>query len=532
MKVFSFKKCSLLLLSLFGGLGGCINDDVPTGSSQVAQGDPDGNVIFEMIVPNNTGTLTKAETTETSGVYETGSVDEYKVHNVTVFLFDAQTGAFRQSFYLSDLDLVSESPIIGGSQTDTNQATSDQSQHQVCYQSRTLKVEDEGSYNIYAVANKTYVQPANETAFLNAIDSSSYNTGWINLDTNKGFIMTTRADNSGLYASNYTGTNRKVQLVKRLTTAEPTRVKLVLERAVAKVLVGRSADQFQLKKQDGTQSVYATVSLTDYSPLNLSTQFYRHRHVANFSGFPTSIPTYVPANFGEVTGPDGYVVDPYFLNKKVEGAANFTNPDHYYAYPLGGTLDWHLINTNSFSYFYCLENCMYQTAQKNAYSTGVHFRAKLIPTLITTVGGSTSTSTNSNELYYANYTFFDSWAALTEHIGVSNAGVSANSSDQDLARVGIKRFKRKSKYDNFYCYYNYWIRHLDNNDPTNMGVMEFAIVRNNIYRLLVSGINDLGTGTPEINPGQDDEYGIKLEISFCVLPWIVRNQGGIGGVIL
>lgn len=529
MKVFSFKKYSLLLLSLFGGLGGCINDDVPTGSSQVAQGDPDGNVIFEMIVPNNTGTLTKAETTETSGIYETGSVDEYKVHNVTVFLFDAQTGAFRQSFYLSDLNLVSGSPNIDGSQTDTDKADSDQSKHQVCYQSRPLKVKDEGSYNIYAVANKQYAQPANETEFLNSIDSLSYNTGWINLDTKKGFIMTTRADNSGLYASNYTDTNRKVQLVKRLTTAEPTRVKLVLERVVAKVLVGRSKDKFLLEKPGQPNNVYATVELCDYCPLNLSTQFYRHRHVANFSGFPDSIPTKVPDNFGEVTGPDGYVVDPYFLNKTVKGAANFKNG--YYAYPLGGTLDWHLINTNSFSYFYCLENCMYQTAQKNAYSTGVHFRAKLIPTLITTVGGSTSTSTNSNELYYANYTFFDSWAALKERIDVSNAGVSDGSTDQDLARVGIKRFRRDSN-GNFYCYYNYWIRHLDNNDPTNMGVMEFAIVRNNIYRLLVSGINDLGTGTPEIDPGQDDEYGIKLEISFCVLPWIVRNQGGIGGVIL
>ncbi|MDY6005084.1 MAG: Mfa1 family fimbria major subunit [Parabacteroides sp.] len=530
MKMTLFKQ-GMLLMALLGGVSSCINDDVPAGTHEVGKDDPDGNVVFEMIVPNNTGTLTKAETTETSGVYETGSVDEYKVHNVTVFLFDAQTGAFRQSFYLSDLDLVSGSPSIGGSQTDTDKATSDQSQHQVCYQSRTLKVEEEGSYNIYAVANKAYAQPTNETEFLNSIDNSSYNTGWINLDTSKGFIMTTRADNSGLYASNLTGTNRNVQLVKKLTTAEPTRVKLVLERVVAKVLVGRSADQFQLTKQDGTQSVYATVSLTDYSPLNLSTQFYRHRHVANFSGFPTSIPTNVTANFGEVTGTNGYVVDPYFLNKTVEGAANFTNPDGYYARPLGGTLNWNQINTSTFSYFYCLENCMFQTAQKNAYSTGVHFRARLIPTLITTVGGSTSTSTNSSVLYYANYTFFDSWDALKERIDVSNAGVSDGSTDQELARVGIKRFKRESN-GNFYCYYNYWIRHLDNNDPTTMGVMEFAIVRNNIYRLLVSGINDLGSGSPEVVPGQDDEYGVKLEISFCVLPWIVRNQGGNAGVIL
>lgn len=59
-----------------------------------------------------------------------------------------------------------------------------------------------------------------------------------------------------------------------------------------------------------------------------------------------------------------------------------------------------------------------------------------------------------------------------------------------------------------------------------MGVMEFAIVRNNIYRLLVTNISGLGSGTTEIDPEKPDEYEAYLKMDFNVLPWIVRNQGG------
>ncbi|MGM9759746.1 MAG: Mfa1 family fimbria major subunit [Parabacteroides sp.] len=525
---FSLAK-SMLLLSIFGGLCSCINDDVPAGTSEVGKDDPDGNVVFELIVPNNTSSLTKvSETTETSGIYDTGSVDEYRVHNVTVYLFDAVSGIFRQSFTLYNLDLKQGSPIASGEVSSTENVSSVQSDHQVCYETKKLKVDEEGVYNIYAIANANYGQPQNETEFLSAIDESNYMDGWVNLNTDRGFIMTTRADNSGLYGSEYKNKNRNVQLHKNLTTAEPPHVKLLLERVVAKVLVGRTDDSFPLRKPN--DSTYAKIVLSDYYPINLARKFYRHRHVANFSSFPSNIPTTIPTNFGEVTASDGYVVDPYFLKKTVEGADGFRNPDGYYAYPLGGNRGtWKQINTGTFSYFYCLENCMYQTAQKNAYSTGVHFRAKVMPTKIVTANEEEVLSTNSNTLFYANYTFFDSWDALKTKVDVANTGLTADSSDSDLAAWGIKRFKRED--DNFYCYYNYWIRHLDNNSP-KMGVMEFAIVRNNIYRLMVSGISSLGSGSPEITPGKDDEYDIPLEISFCVLPWIVRNQGGSNGVTL
>lgn len=520
MKVFSLKKCSLLLLSFLGGLCSCINDDVPTGSSQVAQGDPDGNVVFNLIVPNGGSSLTKS--TETSGDYETGNNEENRVTNVTVYLFDATTGAFRYSF---DFGLSGYSPSV------TNQY----GQELVRYKTVQKKVEEEGKYNIYAIANTKILTPfANETEFFKEIDNSSYKEGRVVQMPTNGLIMTTRADNSGYY-SDYKGDNRGVYLRNLSSNETPTEVNLVLERVLAKVQVGSKKSSYDLT--DPNNAVYAQVALTNYFPINLSTQFYLFRHVAQFSSFPPSILDFtIPDNFGEVKdqNENGYVVDPYFSKKTIEGAGNFSNIDKYYAYPLGTAVsgDWPSVptvddsNLSSFGSFYCLENCMYKTAQKNAYSTGVHFRAEITPTATRIIG-----SGNRDTLYYTNYTFYDGWNTLSSRINVAGAGLTGNSDDKALAGRGIKRFIKDDQ-GKYYCYYNYWIRHLDNNKSNEMGVMEFAVVRNNIYRLKVTDINGLGPGSPEIDPGKDDETEVLLNMNINVLPWIIRYQGGDSGVTL
>lgn len=44
----------------------------------------------------------------------------------------------------------------------------------------------------------------------------------------------------------------------------------------------------------------------------------------------------------------------------------------------------------------------------------------------------------------------------------------------------------------YYFYYYYWNRHNDNGFPGTMGTMEFGVVRNNVYKLAVTGISKLG----------------------------------------
>lgn len=84
-------------------------------------------------------------------------------------------------------------------------------------------------------------------------------------------------------------------------------------------------------------------------------------------------------------------------------------------------------------------------------------------------------------------------------------------------------------YEGGVCYYPYWIRHASNNIPTEMSVMEFAIVRNNIYDMTVTGISGLGlSGAEKPDPGKDDEenkYYFNVEI--YVKNWVVRSNSDI-----
>lgn len=85
------------------------------------------------------------------------------------------------------------------------------------------------------------------------------------------------------------------------------------------------------------------------------------------------------------------------------------------------------------------------------------------------------------------------------------------------------------KYDNCVCYYPYWIRHANNNKPTEMGVMEFGIVRNNIYDLSVAQITKLGlSGAEKPDPEKPDESNeLRFIVNINVKNWIVRSNGGI-----
>ena len=81
----------------------------------------------------------------------------------------------------------------------------------------------------------------------------------------------------------------------------------------------------------------------------------------------------------------------------------------------------------------------------------------------------------------------------------------------------------------YFFYYYYWNRHNDNNAPAAMGPMEFAVVRNNVYKLSVTKINRLGhprytENDPDpVDPDTPDEKGdVYLKLSVEVLPWVVR----------
>lgn len=81
----------------------------------------------------------------------------------------------------------------------------------------------------------------------------------------------------------------------------------------------------------------------------------------------------------------------------------------------------------------------------------------------------------------------------------------------------------------YYFYYYYWNRHNDNGLPSTMGKMEFGVVRNNVYKLAVTGISKLGhpritdnNPDPEHPDNPDEDGNVYLSVSVEVLPWTVR----------
>lgn len=492
----------LSLLPVLAGLAGCVNDaDVSNANTSIDDGN--GNVRFLIETPAISA-LTRGA--ETSGDYESGTENEFAVKRLDVYLFDSDTKMFMKCVTFSALTITSGSE--GVSDTDPSVAT-------VVYQSPKAEI-DPGKYDFFAVANADdpYTGLSDVDEFINRIDVETYKQGIIEAVPSTGFLMTNRA------AQNL---NKKIEWNE---SGVPTRITFSMERAVAKIEIGTKEGEYPLT--DDKKEKYATINLTNYKVVNLPNQFYIFRHVAMLTEL--NKPTFdININFGSIPGQNGYAIDPYFFKKKVD-ASDFDNSDGYYneaIVDLSNTSNWSSMpSTNGVASLYSLENCMISEAQKNAYTTGVMFKASLTPKNVYKLDNDENLVPDSDRaaiIYYFNYNFYNSLAALKK-AGVKKIDVNKEDyTDEELSAFSVKRFKLNSGV--YECYYNYWIKHFSQDEL--MGVMEFGIVRNNLYRLKISGVSGLGSGTPEIDPDKPDEPNTYIDVAVEVKPWIVRSQGDV-----
>ena len=473
----------------------CINDaDVDAPDSITS--DSNGNLALYFEIPN---VLKDARSVESSGETETGSSDEYKVNHLTLYLFDSKTKVFMESYDLKDF---------------TYSNTSGQN---IQYARKTVIVKP-GTYNIFAIANGDPIARnfTTQDQFLGAIDATTYSAGKIPSVPANGFMMSNRG-----------AANLNVLVEDPNQSKKVTSVSISLERVVAKVEIAQTQDAFLLK--DKADKTYATITIAQFRMLNLATRFYIFRHIAELNSLQEP-DTYNDANFGAATGNNNYVIDPYFFKKTVENAPSFNNSDLFYAQALVdlpanmNDSNWAIMGpANKWSLIYCLENCMYSTAQLNAYTTGVMFKARFDPDpdhVFDEKGVVSSPSNWPDRMFYVAYNFYTSIEAIRKNTQYNiPSSINDNSSTQELEEYKIKRF---NKTEHFSCYYNYWIKHLES--PVNMDVMEFGTVRNNIYRLLIKKVKDLGTDEPSIKPTDPDEKEAELDVNIDVFPWVVRNQ--------
>lgn len=109
-----------------------------------------------------------------------------------------------------------------------------------------------------------------------------------------------------------------------------------------------------------------------------------------------------------------------------------------------------------------------------------------------------------------------------------------NATDAEFASKGIRKYKKEGEVNNFSrfpVWYTYWNRHNDNGDPNKMGIMEFAVVRNNVYKLIVRSITMLGLPKDPTDPenpwkpdgNTPDEEWPDLDVVFKVQGWNERS---------
>lgn len=495
------KTKSFMMLILAASMASCINDAEVISENNVTNGSgavQTEGVSFRFVIPNVSSGSTR--TVDDSGIYDNGSPEEYALHNVNLYLFNSETGNFYNSYAVENLQLES---------TDANGAS---------YSCNSIVIEP-GTYQVFAIANAdiSIIQPSTVDNLLSSV--SSLASGELGSVPASGFIMTNRGNQSP---------------VVTIQTDAHASASITLERTVAKLMLRSNSDTYQLLDKSGLP--YADIKPANYSFVNLSKDYYLFRHVATL---PDAAETPSPLtywsldehNFDVIPSTNGYAIDPHFFEKTVAGAATFdgsaifTNPISA-AGSLSFSGTFPTASSGQYSSFYALGNCAFRPAQLQGYMTGAVIKCNMTPYADRCFdeNGDAADINNYNTLYYFNYNFYTSLQAV-RNVGKGNIPSGSDPSDEVLATFNIKKFTKSQ--GSYNCYYNYWIKHLDNGLPTTMGVMEYAVVRNNMYRITITNIRGLGEGTPNTDPVIPVEEDGYLDTDYNVEPWIVRDDSNV-----
>lgn len=176
---------------------------------------------------------------------------------------------------------------------------------------------------------------------------------------------------------------------------------------------------------------------------------------------------------------------------------------------------------------YTNENTMFGKDFANAthYLTGLAFKAIYQPVVVYSRYDSTNSTdplTQDNKYQYGqtfwrvsptDHTLSEAASKYFSNEAAANAYKTANPQLNGIV----------TEYDGGVCYYNMWIRHANydmNQDPADFFEMEYAIVRNNIYRI---GVTFSGPGNPE--PSIAEPHHIQSRI--FVRKWNLRVHSPI-----
>jgi hypothetical protein len=522
---------SILCIVLVAGLISCTKEDDGPGDN--SERGVKSFVTLTINIPNQDEDATR--TAEDSGEHEVGYKYEYAVKMAYIYLF--RYGIFRQRI---DMDF---SGVTASSTGDTRTY------------SKTQDVTGltPGDYDAYVLVNEAVaVETPSEEDFRDAqfMEWNEENYWEISSTSSPGLQMSGREDDGTL--------SKKLTISTDNSSSNPASLSFTVERAVAKIQLAAAR-----QKPDSAVNVYeiywdrtaaeperiATVQLYTYQLQNLARHGYAFRHVGDYAEEDGSLAN--TPSFGVISEAGGE--NPYVI---VPDHADYTDP---YNTASSSFLDdcfttfYSRTPDEMITICYAYENAMFRDRQKKGYCTRIMFEAYVFPDSLYCWDAASSSlviklkeAADGHEAYdlttdlaekhgiystimlYYGGRFYNSVAALQADLSGSFGNLTESSTLEAIHDAGINVLVFVSGVDKLYCYYWYYIKHLDNYDDNELGVMEYSIVRNNVYKLKVTdiyGIGDYyGFEDPD-DPVEPYKYYIKVDLE--IKPWIVRDNTNI-----
>lgn len=511
------KFLSMLAVGLLAlGFTACSEDnELPSGGDDKGQ---QAQAYFQLSIATGNNSVTTRDA-EDSGITDAGTEDENIVKTATAYFFEKIANSTTPGDYKFSCEFSSFNAKDN------------------VYTSPVKKVENIGDFYVCVLVNNKATLTNNSITYTELADYTYTVTNGYLIDIpTDGMPMSARLVNSDGTGTIYT----TISINKNNTENNPALIEMNVERSLAKVEVLAStvtsneggveetkvATLLPVYKDgvSGTETgavKIADVTIKRFKLNNLPTSYYAFRHVANYANN-----AWGTKSFGKINSTNPYVYEPTTETKFATSNKASLSASEYVDMPT---------SLSSGKSIYCLENTMLATQQKKGYVTSVVFETQVDPvkywdikttdTQTKEVEEKTVSDTQSapNTVYYYNDEFYASIDALNLHC---NMNVSDDATTV-LTDYGIYKYTGDDSAPRK-CYYSYFIQHAPSTED-EMGVMEYAIVRNNYYKLKINAVKLPGDPTEE---NFDDEDDVELDeayiqVALSVNPWIVREQGNV-----
>lgn len=299
--------------------------------------------------------------------------------------------------------------------------------------------------------------------------------------------------------------------------------------------VERTAARLDYAAKDPADQTFTfkdySVQLTDMALFNLSKSCYNLRRVSGDGTMKNA----------EICGKEiqaNYVVDTDHANKSVDNLL-YTNVDSLSWTSIESLNVEDSIHTSSGPEYYIWRYVIENTFPKNALqtkkvATGVVFKGVLAAGKGAPASIINAITAGEEALYVFDNNLYGTWERLDSLVRLAadpdiNLQHAYNATLSESDTISIVERARKHGFtvyepvgDKYYMFYYYWNRHNDNNNLLLSGPMEFAVVRNNVYKLRVKQITGFGDDVFELPDGPVEETEVYFQVGVNVLPWVVR----------